>query len=102
MAVLIIILVLVCLDDLFLKKFFHIEFGKRLTRQTKLPDQLINYIGESWKSYISCERAKYIFVQIILHLQKYDDEVSNMKIGIRLFHTIAVNLGYNIHVAMSY
>ena len=67
---------------------FHIEFGKRLTRQTKLSYQLINYIGESWQSDISCERAKYIFVQVILHLQKYDDEVSDIKIGILLFHSI--------------
>ena len=57
---------------------FYIELGKRLTRQTKLPDQLINYIGESWQSDISCERAKDIFVQVILHLQKYDDEVSDI------------------------
>ena len=60
---------------------FHIEFSKNVTRQTKLPDQLINYIGESWKSDISCERAKDIFVQVILHLQKYDDEVIDLKIG---------------------
>ena len=57
---------------------FHIEFGKHQTRQTKLPDQLINYIGESWKSDISCERAKVIFVQVILRLQKYDFEVSDI------------------------
>ena len=81
---------------------FHIELGKRLTRQTNLPDQLINYIGESWQSDISHERAKDIFVQVILHLQKYDDEVSDIKIGILLFYTIAVDLDYIIHVTMSY
>ena len=60
---------------------FHIEFGKRLTRQTKLPDQLINYIGESWQSDISCEQAKGMFVQVILHLQKYEDEVSDKNLN---------------------
>ena len=55
-----------------------------MTRQIKLPNQLINYIGESWQSDISCEQAKYIFVQVILHLQKYDDEVSGIKIVIHL------------------
>ena len=80
---------------------FLTELGKRLTRQTKLPDQLINYIGESWRSDISCEQAKDIFVQVILYLQKYDDEVSNIKIGILmllLVYTITVDLDYNQRV----
>ena len=48
-----------------------------MIRHTKIPEQLIKYICESWQADISYERAKDLFVQVILYLQKYDDDVSD-------------------------